>query len=460
VPAIISGLVLPVCLLFTSPVLAADITVADSWNHGFWSGVRYLSIALFALCIISLNYVLHLRKRKASRIGTALRQEKLLEEQPPGRRAAMEPSGGEGGQDFSAVKTVDPESGKVTYDMHPVSSSPTEVGTLSYILLVAGFASLMPVYGLLAGILVALLAPLAAHRFTPSLERAVGMKLILASVVMAGAGALASILSASVALSSPPYAECASRSLALPPDVPMYVPLALLGALIVSVVMHEVAHGLTAYWCGDRTAKKLGRLTLNPARHFDLFGSFFLPALLLFATNFRFAIGYAKPVPINPGHFGRRRRDSIITATAGAGANFLLCATALALLAAISFLILHAWPDARVSCFSEFLRAPVMEGVPAPLFWSVVVQVLKSFFVVNLVLGIVNLVPIPPFDGSFVLESLLPGNIRLYFRLLRLFSLGLLVVITAFIMLTPLFSVILRLVLRTSDLIYLVTHLR
>lgn len=459
-PNIISGLLLPGCLLFTKPALAATTTVADSWNHGFWSAVRYLSIALFALCIISLNYILHLRKKKASRIRTALQQEKLLEGQPQGSRAGTVSSGGEGGQDFSAVKTVDPQSGKVTYDMHPVSDSPTEIGTFAYILLVAGFGSLMPVYGLIAGILVALLAPLAARRFTPSLERVVGMKLILVSVIMACAGALASLLSASVALGSPPQTECIPRGLPASPDVPTYVPLALLGALIVSVVMHEVAHGLTAYWCGDQTAKKLGRLTLNPVRHFDLFGSFILPALLLFATKFGFAVGYAKPVPINPSHFGRRRRDSIITATAGASANFMLCALALALLSAISFLILHAWPDATISCFSEFLRAPVMEGLPAPLLWSVVVQVLKSFFVINLVLGVLNLVPIPPFDGSFVLESLLPGNIRLYFRLLRLFSLGLLVIVAAFIMLTPLFSIILRLVLRTSDLIYLVTHLR
>ncbi len=457
-PTAISWLVLPACLLFTGIARGADAPAAQSASGGFWSAVYYAGIALFALCVISFNYTLHLRRKKARRIKTALQHEKMFEESPPGPHAAADsPSNS---QDFSAVKSVDPDTGKVTYDMHPVSSSRTEVGTFAYVLLIAGFVSMLPVYGLPAGVAVALLAPLAARRFTPSLERVVGMKLLLISVAASGVGALASLLSASVALSSPPGAECASRSLPAPPDVPMYVPLALLGALIVSVVMHEVAHGLSAYWCGDMTAKKLGRLTLNPVRHFDPFGSFFLPALLLFATNFNFTFGYAKPVPINPGRFVRRRRDSIITATAGASANFMLCGGALALLVAIVFIITRTWPDARLSCFSEFLWAPVMEGVPAPWAWSVVVQVLKSFFVVNLVLGILNLIPVPPFDGSFVLESLLPGNIRIYFRLLRLFSFGLLAIIAAIIVFTSLSSIILTLVLRTSDLIYLVTHLR
>jgi Zn-dependent protease len=454
----VSWLVLLACLLCTSAASAADTLPREPSNSGFWSLIHNAGIILFALCVISFNYILYLRRRKASRIRAALQQEKTLEESPPGARTAAD-SPPDGGQDFSAVKTVNPETGRVTYDMHPVSSSPTEVGTFAYVLLIVGFASMLPVYGLIPGFLAALLAPLAARKFTPSLERVVGLKLILISVGAAGIGALTSILSASVALSYSSGAECPSRSLPMPGEVPTYVPLALLGALVVSVVMHEVAHGLSAYWCGDPTARKLGRLTLNPTRHFDLFGSFILPALLLFATNFRFAVGYAKPVPINPGRFGRRRRDSIITATAGASANLMLCAVALALLVALSFIIVHAWPGARISCFSEFLRAPVMEGVPAPWLWSVVVQVLKSFFVVNLVLGILNLIPIPPFDGSFVLESLLPGNIRIYFRLLRLFSLGLLVILTAIVILTPLFRIILSLVLRTSDLIYIVTHL-
>ena len=458
-PAAASGLALLACMLCTSTVIAADAASEELSSSGFWSAIHYAGIILFALCVISFNYILHLRKKKSSRIQAALQHEESFEEPPPGNHPPADSQEDGSSQDFSAVKSVDPETGKTTYDMHPVSRTRTEVGTFAYVLLVAGFASLLPVYGLIPGIFVVLLAPMAARRFTPSLERVVGMKLILISVALAGIGALASLLSASVALSSSLQGECANPRLPLSPDVPMYVPFALLGALIVSVVMHEVAHGLSAYWCGDSTAKKLGRLTLNPVRHFDLFGSFILPALLLFATGFKFAVGYAKPVPINPGHFGQRRRDSIITATAGASANFMLCAAALALLVALAFLITHAWPNARISCFSEFLRAPVIEGVPVPLFWSVVVQVLKSFFVVNLVLGILNLIPIPPFDGSFVLESLLPKGIRIYFRLLRLFSLGLLVILMAIVILTPLFSLILRLVLRTSDLIYLVTHL-
>jgi Zn-dependent protease len=458
-PTAVSGLVLFACLLCTDLAVASDAASGEPRYPGFWSVIHYAGIVLFTLCIISFNYILYLRKKKASRIKVALQHERAYKEQPPLNSPPEESSGDDSGQDFSAVKSVDPETGKTTYDMHPVSRSHTEVGTFAYVLLVAGFTSMLPVYGLIPGIIVTILAPVAARRFTPSLERVVGMRLILLSVTAAGIGAITSLLSASVALSSPPYAECASQRLSLPPDVPMYVPFALLGALVVSVVMHEVAHGLSAYWCGDSTAKKLGRLTLNPVKHFDMFGSFILPALLLFATGFKFAVGYAKPVPINPGRFGQRRRDSIITATAGASANFMLCAAALALLVAISFIVTHVWPDAQISCFSEFLRAPVFEGVPAPLVWSVVVQVLKSFFVVNLVLGILNLIPIPPFDGSFVLENLLPRSIRIYFRLLRLFSLGLLVILTAIIILTPLFSLILKLVLRTSDLIYLVTHL-
>lgn len=446
-----AGPVLLACLLLLQPALAGGSPPPPSPRQVFWNLVFYLSVAALVACCVSAAYVLHVWRRNAEGIRAAQEKEKLIERDVrtgPGAPAA-------GSQpEFSALKTVDSETGKVTYEMYPVSHSRTGVGTFAYILAFLGVVALLPVYGLPVGLAVLVLAPLAAHAFRPHLERVVGFKLIALGIFAAGLGALGSLLSSlsyfRVGVPPPPGAQAGLA-------VPLYVPFVLLGVLIFSVVVHESAHGLTAYWCGDSTAKRLGRLTLNPIRHFDPFGSFVLPALLFLTTGFAF--GYARPVPINAGRFGRRRRDSIFTAAAGAAANFMLASVSLTFLALTAFVIVYAWPGARVSGFSDFLRAPVIENAPVPYLWSGLAQVFKSLFVINFVLGVFNLIPIPPLDGSHVLENLLPSGIRLHFRLLRVFGFVPIAMLLIILVITGAFNHLMDLLIGISGLIRFVTHL-
>jgi Zn-dependent protease len=154
-------------------------------------------------------------------------------------------------------------------------------------------------------------------------------------------------------------------------------------ALIFSVVIHEVAHGAVANSLGDPTAKFAGRLTLNPLKHLDWVGSFLVPAFLL-ALGSPFVFGWAKPVPVNPFNFRDKRWGDAKVAVAGAAANFAL--------ALVFGLILRFWPE---------ISNPFSAGFYA---------LAQSVVVINLVLAVFNLIPIPPLDGSHILFAFLPPS--------------------------------------------------
>jgi Zn-dependent protease len=157
-------------------------------------------------------------------------------------------------------------------------------------------------------------------------------------------------------------------------------------ALVVSIILHEVAHGYVAYRLGDPTARDQNRLTLNPIAHIDLMGSIVLP-LLLVLTKSPVLMGWAKPVPINPGYFRDVKKGMMIVGAAGPFTNLLL---------AVSAAIL--------------VRLLGLGGLPG-LF-------LVHLCVVNVVLAVFNLLPIPPLDGSRVLVGLLPEDMAAsYLRL-------------------------------------------
>jgi Zn-dependent protease len=149
-----------------------------------------------------------------------------------------------------------------------------------------------------------------------------------------------------------------------------------IGVLAISASFHEVAHGYVAYRFGDRTAQRAGRLTLNPIKHVDPFGTILLPLMLLIAGGP--VIAAAKPVPINPAYFPNPKKDMIWVALAGPFSNFLLLG--------IAILILKNIPIS-----SEFVQ-----------------KIFYIFIQMNFFLGVFNLVPIPPLDGSRVLSGLLP----------------------------------------------------
>jgi Zn-dependent protease len=156
--------------------------------------------------------------------------------------------------------------------------------------------------------------------------------------------------------------------------------------LLFSVVIHEVSHGLAALSLGDVTAKYEGRLTLNPLKHLDFFGSFLLPLLLLVFTFGKGPLfGWAKPVPINPYNFRDQKWGALKVALAGPLSNIILAVF-----------------------FGLIIRFLPMTPVFFDLFSMIVL--------LNLVLAFFNLIPIPPLDGSHILFSLLPEKFN-YFKL-------------------------------------------
>jgi Zn-dependent protease len=156
--------------------------------------------------------------------------------------------------------------------------------------------------------------------------------------------------------------------------------------LIYSVIMHEVAHGYAAYALGDPTAKYAKRLTLNPFRHVDLWGTVLIPGFLVL-THSPFLFGWAKPVPYNPFNLKNQRWGEAIVAVAGVATNFVL---------AVIFALI-----------SRYAAAQGME---------VYAQLAQLVVLMNLFLGLFNLLPFPPLDGYTFLRGLMPLKAGMAFR--------------------------------------------
>jgi len=172
--------------------------------------------------------------------------------------------------------------------------------------------------------------------------------------------------------------------------VPLREAVILFGCLVVAVIFHEVSHGVVALWCGDDTAKRAGRLTLNPIPHIDPFGSIILPAMAVLAQLP--VLAFAKPVPVNPVQMRHPRRDMVLVGLAGPATNLLLMAVAAVI--------------ARVLVDSGELLSDTIDASTS----DVIVEIFFFFAVVNLLLGLFNLLPIPPLDGSALVERLLPQS--------------------------------------------------
>ncbi len=175
-----------------------------------------------------------------------------------------------------------------------------------------------------------------------------------------------------------------------------------IAVLAPSVIVHEVAHGALALRLGDTTARDAGRLTLNPVKHVDPFGSVILPAMLALARQNVF--GWAKPVPVNPHRFAHPTRGMAVTALAGPASNLLLAALV-----------------ARIGPFGQVGEVVFLTDS------SLGARVLMGFLVVNAALAVFNMLPIPPLDGSRLLPLVLSARGRLVYA--RISQYGFLILI-------------------------------
>jgi Zn-dependent protease len=172
--------------------------------------------------------------------------------------------------------------------------------------------------------------------------------------------------------------------------------------VLLAITLHEAAHGFVAHRCGDDTAWRLGRVSFNPLKHIDLFGTILLPGMLLF-LHAPFLFGYAKPVPVKFSALRNPRRDMVSVAAAGPATNILLATAAALLVHLVGFL---------------------PTGVDQ---WFL--QNLKNAIVINVVLAVFNMVPLPPLDGGRVAVGLLPNVLAI--PLARVERYGMLIIIGA-----------------------------
>ena len=180
--------------------------------------------------------------------------------------------------------------------------------------------------------------------------------------------------------------------------------------VLVAVVFHEVAHGWVANRLGDPTAAKLGRLTLNPFAHVDLFGTILVP-LMLIAVRAPFVFGWAKPVPVNYSNLRNPKRDMVWVAVAGPVTNLLLAAGCTA-----------AW---RILASTD---GP--QGQSSSLdFLAPVVMMAQSGILINVTLAVFNLLPLPPLDGGRVLVGLLPDPLSSHVARIEPFGFIILIVL-------------------------------
>ncbi|MGB5423657.1 MAG: site-2 protease family protein, partial [Desulfobacterales bacterium] len=162
---------------------------------------------------------------------------------------------------------------------------------------------------------------------------------------------------------------------------------AIIAFLVESIVLHEMAHGFVALLFGDHTAERQGRITLNPIPHIDPLWTIAIPVVAFFISSGTFVIGGAKPVPVNPSNYRRPVLGDICVSAAGIAVNFLI--------AVIMILLLN-----------------IVHTVSGNLTGSVIATVFLRVALLNIVLAMFNLIPIPPLDGSHLFKYLLPLGLR------------------------------------------------
>lgn len=213
--------------------------------------------------------------------------------------------------------------------------------------------------------------------------------------------------------------------------IPLQELLLRIPALLLALTVHEVAHGYIAMKLGDPTARNLGRLTLNPLKHFDPFGAF---CMLLFH------FGWAKPVPINTRYFKKPKRDMALTALAGPASNFLMAFVGV-FVYYMSIYAIYKLPPASGSLLN---------------FQQVWITFLAIFISMNVSFGVFNMIPVPPLDGSRILLTFLPP--KYYFGLMRYeryISIGLVVLLYVGVLDRPLSWIVSNVIMGMESIVRL-----
>lgn len=196
---------------------------------------------------------------------------------------------------------------------------------------------------------------------------------------------------------------------------------------IIFATFHEYAHGWMAYRCGDLTAKNAGRLSLNPLVHIDIFWTIVMPVLLLISSGGRFAIGSARPVPVNPYNFRNPKRDIMLVGLAGPGANVIWALVFIAIMK-------------MGSKYGIFYSS------------SPIYTFLFICMYINIILLVFNMLPIPPLDGSRVIEAILPDRYASKYIRISPFMFIFLIGLMYFGILGRLFGFVLNLIIFTFKL--------
>lgn len=181
-----------------------------------------------------------------------------------------------------------------------------------------------------------------------------------------------------------------------------------LPVLLMAFSVHESAHGYVAYRLGDPTARNLGRITLNPAKHLDLLGT-----ICMIIAH----VGWAKPVPINTRNFKNPKRDMAITGAAGPVSNLCLAVLHLVLLRVIMTLFTDNWYKETVEYCNAYLNGTDFVASLGYLISALCLYILYLGVIMNISLAIFNLIPVPPFDGSRIFYAFLPA--KWYFAVMK-----------------------------------------